>query len=371
MRPRVIYRSHYQVDEPAYLEFLIKKCTSPVQSTYSERVAQRLSDFVSTRREFNISAAGYALDLARGLGIINDNNTWTEKGHLLGLYASVDPERPIDVEYELDPRERLVHFRLFLEGDGAVMLYIARRAADQKGPIPAYPSETDGGRSVHDWNRFAREMFLHIYREYLAVTGDMSDRIEIRREVDRLAKPFKGRTGVHKCLIHLQSLFRMGLLERSESQSQREYIASDSTADGLRALINHIPDVRALEETVLEGTWAEAAALAFHLGRGEEPTQSAVRSLVAAFYRRMVETGIPFCSLSTLVDAVQVHLLSSGARLVKRDKIVDDLTRLQKERPKDVRFHVDRRGRLAFVKMSPQLVSKLEEGTDHVAATAG
>jgi hypothetical protein len=277
----------------------------------------------------------------------------------------------MEAEYTLDARERLVYFRLFLEGDGAVMLYIAKRAIEEKRPIPAYAADDNSDRDVHDWNRFAREMFLSIYREYLAKTSDMADRIEIRREVERLAKPYKGKTAVHKCLIHLQSLFRLGLLERSESQTQREYFAGDGALDGLRGLTKHIPNVVALEEVVLEGTWADAAAVAFHLGRGDEPSINLVHSLVATFYRRVIETGVPFCSLTTLVDAVQVQLLSSDAKLVTRTQIIDMLTQLQKERSKDVRFHVDRRGRLAFVKMSDQLLSDLAEGVDHVTATTG
>src|SRR5689334_11850399 len=212
MQPRLIYRTHYQVDEPALMEFLILRCTSPVESAYTERAAQRLSDFVSERREFNVSAAGYAMDLAHGLGILNDNNIWSEKGHLLALFASIDPKRPIQDEYVLDPRERLAHSRLFLEGDGAVLLYILARAVQDARPIPTYPPEKAGDRDVQDWNRFAREMFLKIYKDYLSITEDMFDRVAVRREIERLeGKPFKGRTGVHKCLIHLQSLYRMGL----------------------------------------------------------------------------------------------------------------------------------------------------------------
>jgi hypothetical protein len=373
VQPRLIYRTHYQVDEPALLEFVILRCTSPVESTYTERAAQRLSVFVSERREFNVSAAGYAMDLARGLGILNDNNIWSEKGHLLALFASIDPKRPIQDEYVLQPRERLTHFRLFLEGDGAVLMHILARAVQDARPIPGYPPEKAGERrDVQDWNRFAREMFLKIYRDYLSIMEDMSDRVAVRREIERLeGKPFNGKTGVHKCLIHLQALYRMGLLEKSEAQTQHAYAASDGLCDRLRAFGKHVPTLRALETLILRGTWAEAAAAAFHLGKGPQLTSTQVRALFVGFYRRVMATGIPLCSLTTLVDAIQVELLSTGARLMARDEILDDLKQLQKERIKDVRFHVDRQGRIAFVKMSNQLLSDLEGEASHVSATIG
>ena len=39
MEPRIVTRTHYQVDEPAYLRHLILDCTSPTQSSYSDVVA--------------------------------------------------------------------------------------------------------------------------------------------------------------------------------------------------------------------------------------------------------------------------------------------------------------------------------------------
>ena len=348
MRARVLYRTHYQVEEPAFMELLLKLCTSPVKAAYGDVVSQKLADEVTSRhKQFNVAAAAYALDLAHGLGILNENNTWTHKGHLLALNAKIG-DRGIEGEFQLDAAERLTHFRLFLEADGASLRYIARIALAGK-KIP----------EDHDWNRFAREMFNDIYGAYLAVTSDIADRLAIRKELDRLKAPFAGKTGAHKSYIHLQAMFRMGLLQRTDHAPQREYEVAEGAGEGLNALLRLIPTVSALEEIVEKGRWSAIAAEVFHVGRGPEIAPRALLHVVAQIYRRISETGVPLCSLSTLVDAVQIDLMTSGSRLLSKDEIVVTLTGLQKERPKDVRFHVDRRGRLAFVKMSEELTEQL------------
>lgn len=339
------------------MELLVKLCTSPVQAAYAERVAQKLANEVSSRgKKFNVAAAAYAVDLGHGLGILNENNTWTDKGHLLALNAKIG-DGGIEAESQLDAVERLTHFRLFLEGDGAALLYIARVALAGK----RIPEDRDP-RWWTAWNRFAREMFNSISGEYLASTADIADRIALRKGLDRLKAPFAGKTGAHKSFIHLQTMFRMQFLRRTDPAAQREYELAESAAEGLRALLREIPTVSKLEEIVEKGRWSEIAAAVFRVGRGPEVIRDELLHVVAGFYRRVSATGVPLCSLATLVDATQIHLMTSGSRLLTKDQIVAALTELQKERPKDIRFHVDRRGRLAFVKMSEELTERLCQG---------
>src|SRR5437879_5598042 len=111
MDPRLLYRTHYQVDEPAIIELLIKSCTSAVRSGYDEAIAEKLAKEIRKRKKlFNVAAAAYALDLARGLGTVNEQNVWSDKGHLVNLLAEVS-QGPWDQQLELTPMERLLHFR--------------------------------------------------------------------------------------------------------------------------------------------------------------------------------------------------------------------------------------------------------------------
>src|SRR6266480_4040310 len=124
MQPRLISRTHYQVDEPAILKLLVQKCSSAVRSEYAERSALCLANEMKrSGREFNPAAGSYAIDLGRQLGLVNDNLVWAELGQVLHL---VSEDSAAQWVAELSLPERLLFFRLFLEADGAALLFIAR-----------------------------------------------------------------------------------------------------------------------------------------------------------------------------------------------------------------------------------------------------
>src|SRR5690242_19709577 len=108
MAVRVLTRTHYQVDEPAFLRELILHCTSPTQSEYPERVAGKLAERLKAQgRDFNLPAAKYCLDLARGLGLLTENNFWTDLAQVLHLVSGT-PETASGIEIlELSPLERV------------------------------------------------------------------------------------------------------------------------------------------------------------------------------------------------------------------------------------------------------------------------
>jgi len=348
VRARVLYRTHYQVDEPALMGLLVRLCASPVRANYTERVAHRMAEEISSRgRAFNVAAAGYAVDLAHSLEILNESNVWTDKGHLLALYARVVGSVNDD-ELKLDPAETLAYFRLFLEADGAAILRIAGFAL-RNGEIPA----------DRDWNGFAQQLFREVFAEYLTATADLTDRIALRKEVERVKVPFSGKTGAHKSFLHLQTMARLGLLSDASTTSQRQYKVTDVERARLSALARLIPTVTALEDVLQGGRWADTAAVVFEFGGAPDLPPEQLLHIVGQTYRRVAATGIPLCSLATLTDAVQIELLTSGHRSRQHAEILGALTDLQKDKPREVRFHVDRRGRVAFVKMSEELAQQL------------
>lgn len=382
MQPRIISRTHYQVDEPAYMEFLIKLCTSPVQSTYSEVVAKRLAREIRARCKpkanealsndvksdkqsdknvgkggFNEDAACYAVDLARALRLITQNNTWTDKGHLVNLIANVDDGEPHE-QLMLNLAEKLLHFRVFLEADGAALLLIARR-------LLQHESLSD---SDITWNSFAREMFIEVYSDYLVITNNTAERVALRREVEQLkAKGYKGKTGSHKAFIHLQTLYRLGLVD---SASPRKYQVPNHRQDmrsGLEILANEVPDVLSLEQVVSAHKCIEAAARVFQItcvpypGISLKPATEKTLSLIMPYYQCIMSTGVPLCPLSTLIEAMQIKLLEEQSQLLAYDDAVNLVTEAQKARPKDIRFHVDRRGQPAFIKLSEDVVKTYAE----------
>jgi len=359
MRPRVLFRTHYQIDEPGYIGLILRSCSLPTKGTYPEAVAEKFAKVVrDLGQPINRAAGTYAVDLARGLGVLNEQCSWTEKGHLVNL-LSQGKDRQLQEQLEFDDRERFVYFRLFLDADGAVLRFIGQKALEH-GQLP-YDECT--------WNTLVREMFLQIYSDYLLVTGDTLDRASLRKDIERLrASEYKGNTGPHKAFIHLQTLCRVGLLERADSAGMRRYRlpqSPDRDSLAIARLIREVPSVTALERTAKNRSWIELAARVFSLsslryaGVERGPKEDLASHQIADLYLQVMRTGIPLCPLSTLLEAVQIEMLVQSSILMTFEDLLEHLKGLQKRFPRGVRLHVDRQGRPAYLRMSEAVVSAM------------
>jgi hypothetical protein len=360
MQPRLVFRTHYQVDEPVYLELLVKLCTSPVQGVYPETAAQRLAREITLRgKEFNPAAGRYAVDLARALGLLTATYTWTDKAQLVALLATVG-RAEIEEEAILTTQERLLHFRVFLEADGGAFVYLARRLIGSPLLPPA----------GSDWNELAEQMFISVYSDYLTITNNTADRVALRREIERLrTKKYTGKTGSHKLFVHLQTMYRLGLADRLEGGSSRVYQACCAGCDGqgaTAAFVASVPDIATLEQVLRLNRWVEVAVNVLQIpykpfalsgvGGGE-----AVLGLMLPHYMSLTASGVPLCPLATLIEAVQIDLLISRSELLAYGDALELVTCVQRAFSRDVRFHVDRRGQPAFLKLSVDMVKRLSE----------
>jgi hypothetical protein len=352
MEARVAYRTHYQVDEPAYLELLVERCALPTRSAYREQVGARVFEEVKRLGgSLNPAAGGYAVDLAVALRLLTPQNAWAELGHLVHLVTKFDG-RPLSEELDLTPSEALMHLRLFLEGDGAALVYLARRAL-----------ECDViDESVSSWNEIAREMFADIFAGYLRLASLTADRVAIRQTLDRVVREgFRGRTGAHKLFIHLQVLTRVGLLAREDTGGPRRYrVAARGALSRLRDLV---PDYGALEEIATRRTWIDAAinVLDPDTQPGSVSGDELLRTIVP-FYVRTTATGVAVCPIRPLLDALIIRRLVNERQRVSSEDALKMLAEVQRGRAKDVRFHVDRTGRPAFLKLSASVVNAFSSG---------
>ena len=348
MQPRVLFRTHYQVDEPAFGEAVVALCTSPVESSYDDTVAERLSRNVKARgKSFNIAAAGYAVDLARGLALVNSNNVWDQNGHLVSLVAEVG-KGPWDDELSLTFTERLLHFRLFLEADGAALLFLAR----------LFLSERHLPFQGLDWNLLARNLFIQTYSEYLEVTSPTADRVSLRSDIDRFRqRGYAGKSGSHKLFLHLQTLHRLKLIDRLPGSGERRYAISEKKESRLGRLVTEIPNVHVLEDIVREHRYIEVAARVYGLVYQPEVLTSseALRRLLPA-YRQIMDTGVAICPIAPIIEAAQISLLAEKSGIVGYSEFLDLLSEEQAIKIRDIRFHQDRQGRIAFLRISDDLI---------------
>jgi hypothetical protein len=349
------------------MEFLVKVCTSPVRSSYREVVAKKLAAEINRRcttmgerrgiQGFNEKAGEYAIDLGRALELINQNHTWTERGQLLDLIAEVDvngatPEKQI----ELNPAERLLHFLIFLEGDGAAMLFLARYFLENRAIANLHSPDTV--------NHIAQEMFIEVLSQYYELTDAPAERVKLRRYIDGLrAKPFRGKGGTHKLKLHLQTLHRLGFLELDGSCYRLPTESGHSGPSLLAALCNEIPDVVVLEKIVGSKRSLDVAANVFNLSGLDTSTPQAdeIIPVIVFYYSQIMANGTPLASLSTLIEAVQIRCLIKGRGNLSFNALQSLIVQTQKENAKDVRLHVDRRGRPAFLKLSPRFIEAFSD----------
>ncbi len=357
MQPRLILRTHYQVDEPAYMEFLIQACTSAIHGADAATVAARLTEEVERRcrRGFNVAAAAYGIHLAKALGLLTPYHTWTDRGHLVNLVAEVgrgEPERQLS----LSPAEKVLHLRLFLEADGAALIAIARHMV-KHGSI----SQAEVVRST-----FVEDTFIEIWSAYLPMTSSPDERAALQERIDELrAKGYAGRTGQgrtrqHKLRIHVQTLYRLGLLwrvDRPRGLTYRLPPKASESVGGVVALLREVPDIAALEERLAAGEWLRIASRVLGIVNDAPADHSSARrgyllALLARFYAEVMSQSLPRCPLQPVVEAIQIRALAERGWLLSAEQVAGVIVREEARVPQDVRLLADRGRKRSAIRLS-------------------
>ena len=320
---------------------VVRSCTSPVQSDFRDNVSRRLA---TSHFPLNPAAARYAVDLAKSLGLLQDNLVWTNLGHLLHVVDG--DESPAD-RAALSKPQKYFFLRTFLEFDGAAFIHLAKRL-EEDGRVP---------RQREHWTDVAQRLFCDTYNEYLRLATDPQDRVRIRHlQERRRAKQFRGNSGRHQCFVHLHSLERLGLIARANG-SERVYTQNTSKdargPNPTAKLLELLPNALELERAVSTSRLYDIVAELFGCERQPDGlARDWFAATVHRIYQRIVSTGVSLCSLQTLTEAVQIEMLALGHRPYHAQDILNQLRSMQRDAPRGIRFHVDVFGRPAFLKIS-------------------
>ena len=320
---------------------VVRACTSPVQSDFRDNVSRKLA---TSHFPLNRAAAGYAVDLAKSLGLLQDNLVWTNLGHLLHVVYD-DKGRPDNAA--LSETQKYFFIRTFLEFDGAAFIHFAKRL-EEDGRVP---------RQEEHWTEVAQRLFCDTYNEYLSFATDPQERVRIRHlQERRRAKQFRGNSGRHQCFVHLHCLERLGLIAKANG-SERVY--TQNVPENTRGpnptakLLKLLPNALELERAVSNSRLYDIVTELFGLRRQPEGlAQDWFAATVHRIYQRIVSTGVSLCSLQTLTEAIQIELLAHGFRPYHAQDIFNQLRSMQRDAPRRIRFHVDVFGRPAFLKIS-------------------
>ena len=323
------------------LRLLVQGCTSAVHGDFADRVASRLS---ACREELNLAAARYAIDLAKALNLVNENLVWTNLGHLLNVVSVSAPPWSIN---ELCESERVLFLRIFLEFDGAALIFFSKKIESQNN-VP--------GRG-ENWIQIAQELFETTYDEYLQFLSDPQVRIRVRQLAERRRRwPFRGKSGPHQSLIHIQTLHRLGLVERVGEGTTRVYkykVPAEGSVRPTTKLIELIPDLMVLENVTRDGALYDVAKQVLgYRAVGRELSDHDFLGKLLTVYDQVMATGVALCPIQTVAEAIQVQSVVEGFEPPRTANILLRLRKIQQGTVCQLRFHVDRGGHPAYIKIN-------------------
>lgn len=342
MHPRILLRTHYEADEPRIIITVVTACSSPTQSRQESLITSSLKSVVLPwGHAFGLPAATYAIDNARALGFLNRSNRWAAAGLALAFLAesqrgSVSAEQV----FELSPSERMLYSRQYLVAAGALVIKFGRWLLAEGAT-----TEDELGRQG-----IVERLIVDALDEYLSIAVEIRDRTAIRQERDRIRGiKYTAITRRHKRRPLLKTMQRLHLLQ---VDSQR-VIGPDP--DGhLSRLCHVLPDLATLERAVANGAGLRAALQAVHENDADPSSAQAPppHTQLGCAYTYAMRLGLQACPIEYLDRVLEATLPPSSLPQDAPGAADITLGLLHKQRPRDVRFHVDRQGRRAFVVLS-------------------
>jgi hypothetical protein len=272
----------------------------------------------------------------------------------VNLFALIPPNKNKE-PFSLSPAEQLLYFKLFFEADGAAWIGFLRYVTDHGELSHATAMETS----------IVEHIFSQILSSYLALTNNTPDRVELRREMQKLERGYRNKSRQHKLHLHMQTLFRVGLVERLDAADGIRYRLRDGGAglSSAHRFLSEVPDYVALERKAAQQQWLDVAAVCLERAvtcadLSDDGMRAFALGALADFYQRAVSHGLMFGPIESLLNAVQIEGFVKLHLVFPYPELMRVLEQEQRESPRDVRFHVDRLGRPAFVKASNEWLGR-------------
>lgn len=351
MRPRILLRTHYQADEPRLIIAIVtERCSSPTESRSEEAIAAALERW-ARKNNYTVStpAVVYAVDNARHLGLLDNSNRWTASGLALAfLHRLLPPSSGAESRLLTSVEERL-YLKLYLAGNGALVIKFAKWLIERG-------STTDEQLRKES---IIEHLMIEALDEYLSLTTGIRERTAIRKERDRLGRAeYAASTKRHKRYPLLTTMLRLRLLQQRDESGGHEMLKPD-TNGRLAAISRAIPDVDTLERLIRANKLQETLDVEMReYARLDLPTNEKPPTLLLHAYAFAMDVGMQACPISYLDDVLDAFFPASPAgRSPSAEKMLEPI---HKEKPGEVRFHVDRRGQRAFVLISEKAIEHLK-----------
>jgi len=348
MEPRFIMKTHTGALRPGNYSILISKCTYPDRGAYPEAVAKRLEDFLGSDSKsvakFTVLTAGRK---NRGFGFLLDNMIWSWKGHVINTvlsYLNKNTREDVGVFFpdELPKLEQIAYLRYFLETEGALILKIAERISEEGETSYSYLREN------------IQEVFQEIYESYIDASPDLRTRIRVREMLKGMREQMKSRdktydksTLSHKIKPHIQALKDLGILSIEERKNDEIYKSA-----ALSTLSKELGDIQQMEIAFSNYSYFKLIADALNLKPAEYDVyehKELVEEAIIYGYSVMKDKVTGMADIDALIDWCCIKMLSKDNILIGKQDVERFFDEMRKQDPASIRYHVDGRGRIAYV----------------------
>ena len=359
---RFIRSTHYQVGHPVYLGFLIRSCTSPVQSKTEGKVVDVLHKTLQKHGyQCSKEAAKFLVRMSRHMGLLKLNHIWTWKGSVINHFENLDDmENYYKITRISSLSKKIVYLKYYLESDGALLIHFARRILNDNG-VRKY--------TIRYTNEVVEPIFRAVIEEYLAIETNFPKRIELKNFLKFVSnKGYQSKVRIHKAFSHLDPLVDLGIL--NFNSKSRKYLPEVSGEKNVtNVFLEQFPNASSLEGIFLfeDGNQVRAARLygvkSGYYERAAElydishdrlspGEREIVSEGIARIYSEVRDEVTGLASIRAIKDIVCTHLLLDHKILCEWPDVGSALKDLKKKRGVNLRFHVDRRGEVAYIVLS-------------------
>ncbi len=352
MEPRLIIKTHTGALRPGNYSLLISKCTYPNKSEYPEVIIKKLQNWIKEK-----SIAKFTIILSteknRGFGFLQDNMIWSWRGHVINTlltYLGKKDNNDPSVFYDLTLIEKICYLRFFLEKEGAIILKIAEKI-----------NEGDKLTYLYLKNNI-QNLFREIFEEYLSLPLDFRSRIKIKELYTKIKtkEKYDEATLTHKIKPHIQAFADLGLLKiLNEGEKNEEYQPETyNNKSTFFIILDRLKSIEIMENLFSRDYYYPLINEIYNLSAepySYELHSDLVKKAISYGYQVMRDNFTGMADINALFEWCCIKMLAEDKILVHRKDIEDYLNIVKKEHPTKIRYHVDGKGRIAYLIFSEPL----------------
>jgi len=350
VEPRLILKTHTESLRPGNYSVLIAKCTSPDRSAYPETVEKSLTQFFPSKKGKEVSSiAKYTVLSAtsknRGFGFLLDNMIWSWKGYVINTvlhFLNKKENNDFPAFAELTNIEKICYLRFFLETEGAIILKLAERFC-RTGELSYQYLKDD-----------IQNIFKEIYQEYIDIAPDFRVRSRIKETFGgmKLKRPYDESTLAHKIKPHIQALADLGILSVEKTDVGYTFDPVSVGASSSFSIIHsRLKNIQNMEHMFCNHDYFPLIAELYGLVpiHYSEKHSDLLRETISYGYSVMRNSVTLMADMDALIEWNCIKMLSKHNVIVERRHVEDFFARIRKEHPSNIKYHVDGKGRIAYL----------------------